>query len=199
MKGRGPAISVPAFHRLRWRRDNRASVSVAATASWPIDTSSARLSTNINSAARNGRTGSGQVRRPAAWESISITRRERERERERSDLMAEGRRLLSPAAIYRCSHRRQAQREAPSVRPTDADGRRSLAGRLLDVLRRTRCLTVLRQQPECNFLARTEYSTTNRLSEKLVDCRCISAYICTSHKRCNELQSTFQLHFFRLH
>jgi len=81
MKGRGPAISVPAFHRLRWRRDNRASVSVAATASWPIDTSSARLSTNINSAARNGRTGSGQVRRPAAWESISITRRERERER----------------------------------------------------------------------------------------------------------------------
>ena len=53
---------------------------------------------------------------------------ERERERERSDLMAEGRRLLSPAAIYRCSHRRQAQREAPSVRPTDADGRRSLAG-----------------------------------------------------------------------
>ena len=122
-----------------------------------------------------------------------------ERESARSDLMAEGRRLLSPAAIYRCSHRRQAQREAPSVRPTDADGRRSLAGRLLDVLRRTRCLTVLRQQPECNFLARTEYSTTNRLSEKLVDCRCISAYICTSHKRCNELQSTFQLHFFRLH
>jgi len=121
MKGRGPAISVPAFHRLRWRRDNRASVSVAATASWPIDTSSARLSTNINSAARNGRTGRGQVRRPAAWESISITRRERERER--SDLMAEGRRLLSPAAIYRCSHRRRAQREAPSVRPTDADVR----------------------------------------------------------------------------